>query len=53
MRALRSQIAVFALTVDAKDNATAAFYRHHGFTAFASHPYRLVAPIETFRKLLG
>ena len=53
MRALRSEIAVFALAVDAKDDAAAAFYRHHGFTAFASNPLQLIAPIETFRKLLG
>ena len=38
MRALRSEIAVFALVVDAKDDEAAAFYRHHGFTAFASNP---------------
>jgi GNAT superfamily N-acetyltransferase len=53
MRALRSEIAVFALLVDAKDDVAAAFYCHHGFTAFASNPYQLIAPIETFRKLLG
>jgi ribosomal protein S18 acetylase RimI-like enzyme len=52
MRALRSEIAVFALVVDAKDNEVAAFYRHHGFSAFASNPLQLIAPIETFRKLL-
>ncbi len=53
MRALRSEIAVFALLVDAKDDAAAAFYRHHGFTAFASNPYQLIAPLDLFRKLLG
>lgn len=30
-RAFRSEIAAFALIVDAKDEAAAAFYRHHGF----------------------
>lgn len=30
-RASRSEIAAFALIVDAKDEAAAAFYRHHGF----------------------
>ena len=53
MRALRSEIAVFALVVDAKDDEATAFYRHHGFSAFASNPLQLIAPIETFRKLLG
>jgi ribosomal protein S18 acetylase RimI-like enzyme len=53
MRALRSEIAVFALAVDAKDDEAAAFYRRHGFTAFASNPLQLIAPIETFRMLLG
>jgi ribosomal protein S18 acetylase RimI-like enzyme len=32
-RAIRSEIAAFALMVDAKDEAAAAFYRHHGFIA--------------------
>lgn len=52
MRALRSEIAVFALVVDAKDDEAAAFYRHHGFSAFTSNPLQLIAPIETFRKFL-
>lgn len=30
-RALRSDIAAFAMVVDAKDDRAAAFYRHHGF----------------------
>ena len=32
-RAARSEIAAFALMVDAKDEAAAAFYQHHGFLA--------------------
>lgn len=52
MRALRSEIAVVALVVDAKGDEAAAFYRHHGFSAFASSPLQLIAPIETFRRLL-
>ena len=31
MRALRADIAAFAMVVDAKDGKAAAFYRHHGF----------------------
>ena len=37
-RAVRSEIAAFALIVDAKDEAATAFYRHHGFIAL---PYSL------------
>ena len=52
MRALRSEIVVFVLVVDAKDDKAATFDRHHGFTSFASSPLQRIAPIETFRKLL-
>jgi GNAT superfamily N-acetyltransferase len=33
LRATRSEIAAFALVVDAKDASAADFYRHHGFVA--------------------
>lgn len=45
MRAARSEIAVYALVVDAKDEQAAAFYRHHGFTAFGSLPRQMVLPL--------
>ena len=45
LRASRSELAVFALVVDAKDDQAAAFYRHHGFIAFGSLPPRLVLPL--------
>jgi ribosomal protein S18 acetylase RimI-like enzyme len=45
MRALRSELAVFALVVDAKDDAAASFYRHLGFIAFDSRPRQLVLPL--------
>ncbi len=44
-RALRSEIAVFALIVDAKDDQAEAFYLHHGFVAFGSQPRQLVLPL--------
>jgi ribosomal protein S18 acetylase RimI-like enzyme len=44
-RSLRSEIAVFALIVDAKDDPAVAFYRHHGFVAFGSQPRQLVLPL--------
>jgi ribosomal protein S18 acetylase RimI-like enzyme len=45
MRALRSEVAVFALVVDAKDDHAEAFYRHHGFSAFGSLPRQLFLPL--------
>jgi len=42
MRAIRSEVAVFALVVDAKDDQAAAFYRHHGFVVFGSLPNQLI-----------
>jgi ribosomal protein S18 acetylase RimI-like enzyme len=45
LRALRSEVAVFALVVDAKDDQAAAFYRHHGFVGFGSMPNQLVLPL--------
>ncbi len=39
-RAMRSEVAVLALVVDAKDDRAAAFYRHHGFEPFSSTPLR-------------
>jgi len=35
-RAASSDIAAFAVVVDAKDDAAVAFYQHHGFTPFAN-----------------
>jgi GNAT superfamily N-acetyltransferase len=50
IRALRSEIAVFALVVDAKDEGAEAFYRHHGFVPFGAQPRQLVLPMATFAK---
>ena len=44
-RAIRSEVAVFALVVDAKDEQAAAFYRHHGFINFAGLPNQLILPL--------
>lgn len=49
-RALRSELAAFALVVDAKDEQAAAFYLHFGFTPFAGNPLQLVLPLATFAK---
>ena len=45
-RAARSEVAVYALVVDAKDQQAANFYRHHGFTPFASAPGTLILPLK-------
>ncbi len=42
LRAQRSELAVVALAVDAKDNTAEAFYLHHGFTRFGSQPRQLL-----------
>ena len=46
-RAARSEIAAFALMVDAKDGTAAAFYRHHGFIALPQSPLTLFLPLAT------
>ena len=44
-RAIRSEIAAFALMVDAKDEVAAAFYQHHGFIALPDSPLTLFLPL--------
>jgi len=46
-RSVRSEVAVFALVVDAKDDQAVTFYRHHGFAAFGSQPRQLVLPLTS------
>jgi ribosomal protein S18 acetylase RimI-like enzyme len=46
-RAARSEIAAFALMVDAKDEVAAAFYRHHGFMALPDSSLTLFLPLAT------
>ncbi len=45
MRVARSEIAVFSLIVDAKNDQAEAFYRHHGFVTFGSIPGQLILPL--------
>jgi hypothetical protein len=51
-RAIPSDAAVFALMVDAKDDAAARFYRHHGFQAFSGRAARLFLPVPTARRVV-
>ena len=46
-RAARSEIAAFALMVDAKDDAAAAFYQHHGFLALPDSRLTTFLPLAT------
>lgn len=46
-RAGRSEIAAYALMVDAKDKAAEAFYRHHGFIALPDSTLMLFLPLAT------
>lgn len=46
-RAARSEVAAYALMVDAKDDVAASFYRHHGFVALPDSPRTLFLPLAT------
>ncbi len=51
MGSLRSEIASFAVIVDAKDDAAQTFYRREGFTPFADQPMKLFLPMSVARTL--
>ena len=46
-RAARSEIAAYALMVDAIDEIAVAFYKHHGFIALPDSPMALFLPFAT------
>jgi GNAT superfamily N-acetyltransferase len=51
-RAMRADPAIFALIVDAKDDAAGLFYAHHGFRPFVSRPLTLYLPVaEAARRI--
>jgi predicted GNAT family N-acyltransferase len=50
-RSLQSEIAAFAVVVDAKTEAAAAFYEKYGFIAFPDHPQHLFLPMKTVEKI--
>lgn len=52
-RACRSDIAAFAVVVDAKDAAAADFYRREGFQPFPDRPLKLFLPMATIRALFA
>jgi len=50
VRAARSEVAVHALIVDAKDEGAAAFYRHHGFEPMGGQGRQLFVPLQRFNQ---
>lgn len=53
LRSVRSEVAVFALVVDAKDAAAEAFYRHHGFETFGTKSRQLIVSLKHFTQAVG
>jgi ribosomal protein S18 acetylase RimI-like enzyme len=51
-RSARSEIAAFALVVDAKHELAAKFYLHLGFVALPSNPSSLFLPLATARQAM-
>jgi len=50
-RAIASEIASFAMVVDAKDDIAARFYQHHGFIVLPETPLCLFLPLASARIL--
>jgi ribosomal protein S18 acetylase RimI-like enzyme len=48
-RATRSEIAAYALIVDAKDESAVTFYKHHGFISLPDLPSTLFLPLATLK----
>jgi GNAT superfamily N-acetyltransferase len=48
-RASRSDVAVYALVVDAKDEQAESFYLHHGFVTFGATSRTLILPLPKRR----
>lgn len=52
-RTIVSEIASYALVVDAKDELAAQFYLHHGFIPLPETPLCLFLPLASARSLVG
>lgn len=50
-RSSRSEIAAFALVVDAKDEQAVRFYQHHGFVLLPDASMTLFLPFETVKSV--
>jgi GNAT superfamily N-acetyltransferase len=53
LRTARADLGIFALLVDAKDEAAQRFYEHHGFTLLTGDGRRLCLPIATALRQSG
>ena len=51
-RTLKSDIAAYAMVVDAKDETAVAFYQHHGFIRLTDSPLTLFLPLATAQKMI-
>lgn len=52
-RVARSEVAAYAIVVDAKDAAAVRFYEHFGFLKLGRNPRTLFLPLSTAIKSLG
>lgn len=52
-RVAQSEIAAYAVVVDAKDANASRFYEHFGFLKLSQHPKTLFLPLSTAIKSLG
>ncbi len=46
-----TQIAAYAVVVDAKNDSAKGFYEHHGFIPFLNDPMSLFLPLETIQQV--
>lgn len=53
LKAVRSEVGMHAMIVEAKNPEAEAFYRHHGFATYGSAPGLLIAPLHVLEKLAG
>lgn len=51
LRSARSEIAAYAVMVEAKDETAAAFYRHHDFMALPGQKLTMLLPLATVARL--
>jgi GNAT superfamily N-acetyltransferase len=51
-RATRSEAAIYAIVVEAKDETARAFYMHLGFICFLSRPMSLYLPMATLLNVI-
>jgi predicted GNAT family N-acyltransferase len=49
-RAARSEVVVYGMIVDAKDDDAASFYQHHGFVMLSAKARQLLLPLANLRR---